>query len=155
MAAIRSTGNKTESALRAALHRLGLRYRKNRHDLPGRPDIVFSTQKVAVFVDGDYWHGRLLLEGGPDALESKVRRLSEPSQTYWRDKFTWRVQRDREITAALRREGWLVLRYWESDLKKDVNHSANLIAAAVRRRSKRDPSATRSRKAAGANPRDQ
>lgn len=137
MAAIRSTENRTETALRRALHGLGLRYRKYRNDLPGRPDIVFPKARVVVFVDGDYWHGRVLIDGGPDALETKVGRLAEPSRTYWRDKFTRRVQRDRDITAALRSKGWLVLRFWESDLRKDVDPAARRIATAVRRRCNR------------------
>lgn len=152
MSAIRSTGNLTETALRQALHGLGLRYRKYRNDLLGRPDIVFSGPRVAVFVDGDYWHGRLLIDGGPDALEAKVGRLAEPSRAYWRDKFTRRVQRDQEITTALRNDGWLVLRFWESDVKKNVDHAARRIAAAVRRRSKAD--ATQSPKASRANRQD-
>lgn len=134
MSAIRSTGNRTEVELRRALHALGLRYRTYRHDLPGRPDIVFPTQRVAVFVDGDYWHGRLLAEHGPAALEAKVSRLAEPSRTYWRNKLTRRVDRDRNITTRLNRDGWLVLRFWESDIRPDVAPAAQRIAAAVRRR---------------------
>lgn len=155
MAAIRSTENRTEAALRTALRRLGLRYRKYCRDLPGRPDIAFLMPRVAVFVDGDYWHGRLLIDGGTAGLEAKVARLAEPSRTYWRDKFTRRVQRDREITAALRSDGWLVLRFWESDLKTDVDRTARRIARAVLRRSNRSyAGATRSPKAGRANRRD-
>lgn len=134
MSAIRSTGNRTEVALRQALHALGLRYRKYRRDLPGRPDIVFPIERIAVFVDGDYWHGRILVEQGLAAVEKRIARLAEPSREYGRDKFTSRVARDRDVSAALRRDGWLVLRFWESDVKKELGPTALRIAAAVRRR---------------------
>lgn len=134
MRAIRSTENATEAALRSALHRLGLRFRKYRKALPGRPDIVFPRERVAVFIDGDYWHARLLVEAGPEALAQHLARLAEPSRVYWTDKFTRRVARDREVTGALRELGWAVLRYWESDVKRDVAGTARAVAEHVRQR---------------------
>jgi DNA mismatch endonuclease (patch repair protein) len=131
MSAIHSSENKTESALRKALHAVGLRYRKYCNDLPGRPDIVFGRARVAVFVDGDFWHGRLLVEEGLAALK---RRLRTPTRAYWITKFQRRVDRDVEVTRLLRSEGWLVLRFWESDIKGDVGRACQEIAAAVRRR---------------------
>jgi DNA mismatch endonuclease, patch repair protein len=131
MAAIRSTGNAVETALRRALHSRGLRFRKYRADLPGRPDIVFPRSRVAVFVDGDYWHCRVLVEQGPEALEATLRT---PSRDYWRDKFHRRVERDRQVTAALQGQGWLVLRYWESDVKKSIDLTAEKISRVVRSR---------------------
>lgn len=137
MAAIRSKNNKTEAALGRALHALGLRYRKYRADLPGRPDLVFPASRVAVFVDGDYWHCRLLVERGALALVAKLRRLPPESRRYWRDKFTRRVARDAAVTAALEQDGWLVIRRWESDVKADVGATAHAIAHAVRGRTPR------------------
>lgn len=133
MAAIRSRDNKTEAALGRALHAMGLRYRKYRADLPGRPDLVFPAARVAVFVDGDYWHGRLLVEGGRKSLAAKLRRLPPESRRYWRDKFTRRVARDAAVTAALEHDGWRVIRHWESDVKADVDAAARAIADEVRR----------------------
>src|SRR5579862_3298439 len=98
MSAIRSSGNKTETALRKALHKVGLRYRKYRADLPGRPDLVFMQAKVAVFVDGDFWHGRVLIEDGLAALKARLRT---PNRAYWLSKLQRRVARDREITKLL------------------------------------------------------
>lgn len=135
MAAIKSTENKTEVALRRALHARGLRFRKYQRVLPGRPDIVFPSSRVAVFVDGDYWHGRILVEAGPAALDSKFSRLSEPSRSYWTDKLTRRVQLDRKATSRLRKDGWLVLRFWESDIRGDIGPAVRRIYSAVRRRS--------------------
>lgn len=140
MGAIRSSENRTEAALRRALHGLGLRYRKYRVDLPGKPDIVFPTARVAVFVDGDYWHCRLLAENGARALAARLRRLPVENRRYWREKFTRRVERDREVTDALAGHGWLVLRYWESDVKKNVAAVADAVAARVRSRMPRSRS---------------
>lgn len=131
MSAIRSTGNRTEVALRSELHRLGLRFRKYAHHLPGRPDIVFPGPRVAVFVDGDYWHGRVLREKGRKALEGS---LKTSNRNYWLDKLERNAERDHKVTEALRSEGWLVMRFWESDVKGDVRGAAETIAFTVRNR---------------------
>jgi DNA mismatch endonuclease (patch repair protein) len=132
MAAIRATENRTERALRSALHRLGLRYRKYAATLPGRPDIVFPSKRVAVFVDGDYWHARVLQEKGSRAFRATVKKRA--TRSYWLAKLRRNVARDRAATKALREAGWLVIRLWESDTKRDVVRSAKRIARAVRRR---------------------
>lgn len=134
MSAIRSTENKTEAALRRGLHALGLRYRKYAVGVPGKPDIVFRREMVAVFVDGDYWHARVFREGGAAALRASIRN---PNIDYWLDKFFRNVSRDDAVTAELKRRGWLVVRVWESDLKRDLSQTANRIARSVRRRRKR------------------
>lgn len=135
MSAIRSGENRTEVALRRALHAMGLRYRKYAKDLVGRPDIVFPRSRVLVFVDGDYWHARELVEDRGNSLRSRLKRLSEPSRVYWTTKFERRVARDREITELLQREGWMVIRLWESDVRADLGRAALRIARSVRRRS--------------------
>lgn len=131
MSAIRSSENRAERALRKTLHATGLRYRKYAPTLPGRPDIVFPKEKVAVFVDGDFWHCRVLVEQGLTVLEATLRT---PTREYWLEKFLRRVDRDRNVTATLRSQGWLVLRFWESDIKGDVLAAADRIVAAVERR---------------------
>ncbi len=107
MRAIKRTGTKPEVALRSALHRLGYRYRKDhRLDLADgvrvRPDIVFTARKVAVFVDGCFWHAC------PD-------HGREPSvnQWYWAPKLRRTVERDRAADTALAAAGWRVVRLWE------------------------------------------
>src|SRR4051812_29956748 len=95
MSAIRAFNPRTETALRKALHRRGLRFRKYASGLLGRPDIVFRSERVAVFVDGDYWHARVLREDGMAALEAKLR---SPTRSYWVQKFTRRVSFDDEVT---------------------------------------------------------
>lgn len=131
MSAIRSRDNRTEVALRQRLFALGMRYRLHPNTVFGRPDIVFSRERVAVFVDGDYWHARALREHG---LQSLKRRLKDAANDYWINKFTRRVVRDDEVTATLRYFGWIVIRLWESDLRRDLEPSAAMIVAAVRDR---------------------
>ena len=114
MSAIRSTGGKTEVALRSLLHRRGLRFRKNYAKLIGKPDIVFPTARVAVFIDGDYWHARVLRERGPEALYAQMKTAN---RDYWIDKFTKRVKRDDEVTAVLEADGWTVLRFLDCSPK--------------------------------------
>lgn len=95
-----------EVALRSALHRRGLRFRCGRAVLAGdvrvRPDIVFVTERVAIFVDGCYWHG--CPEHGT---------LPRANSDYWRQKFERNLARDRRVNEALRRAGWRVVRIWE------------------------------------------
>ena len=130
MSAIRSTGGKTEVALRSILHRRGLRFRKNYAKLMGKPDIVFLGARVAVFIDGDYWHARVLREQGPEALQDQMKTAN---RGYWIDKFTKRVDRDDEVTTALQEEGWTVVRIWEADARADLEGAADLFEAVVRR----------------------
>lgn len=117
MRAIRSKENQSERRLRSELHRMGLRFRKYASDIPGKPDIVFVREKIAVFVDGDYWHARLLRESGEAALEAYLKKAE--GKDYWRRKFARRIERDDEISAELHRLGWTVVRLWESEVKKD------------------------------------
>lgn len=135
MGAIRATGNKTETALRKELHRMGLRYRKYVPGLPGRPDIVFPGPRVAVFVDGDYWHGRMLREQG---LEAFAVRMKTANRGYWLEKMQRNTTRDYKVTAALEAEGWQVVRLWESEVKRDIPAAAGRVAEVVQaRRSER------------------
>lgn len=131
MAAIRSKNNRTEVALRKSLHALGLRFRVHATGIIGKPDIVFSRLRIAVFVDGDYWHSRLLQEKGLKALK---KTLVTPTRAYWLEKFQRNVRRDLQVSSELKAAGWLVLRFWESDLKRDLRPAVKRIGAAVRRR---------------------
>ena len=134
MSAIRSTGGKTEVALRSILHRRGLRFRKNYAKLSGKPDIVFPAAWVAVFIDGDYWHARVLREKGPATLQDQMKTAN---RGYWIDKFTKRVDRDDQVTASLEEDGWTVVRIWETDARADLESAADVIEGAVRRGTRR------------------
>jgi DNA mismatch endonuclease (patch repair protein) len=112
--------------LRRALTRLGLRYRLHAPELPGHPDIVFRRCRVAVFCDGDYWHGRDL-----EYRLSKLRAGNNPD--YWVAKISRNVQRDLETNEALKAAGWVVLRFWESDIRKDADTLASIVESALAR----------------------
>ena len=130
MSTIRSKDNVAERALRRALWHLGLRYRLYSSRLAGTPDIVFASAETAVFVDGDFWHGRVFLERGEAALRSMFKRRT----AWWVAKIKRNVLRDREVTRCLRADGWTVIRVWEKDILGDVGGSAARIARMVRQR---------------------
>lgn len=129
MRVIRGRDNRAELQLRKALWKRGLRYRLYDGSLPGKPDIVFRWARVAVFVDGDYWHGRVLREGGPDGLRNLIRG---DRFDYWRERFERNVRRDERVTRALRQNGWTVIRIWESEVLADLSAAAERIEEAVR-----------------------
>lgn len=109
MKAIRSSETKIEQILRKALWHEGIRYRKNYNKLIGKPDIVITKYKIAIFCDGDFWHGK-------DSCENIIAS----NKKYWLEKIKKNKERDLETTMALRDNGWTVLRFWESDIKKSI-----------------------------------
>ena len=116
-----------ELVLRRALWALGLRYRVDVRTLPGRPDIVFARERVVVFCDGDFWHGRDLSE----RLSKLQRGHNAP---YWTSKISTNVARDRRHDADLLADDWLVLRFWETDIVKAPASVAQQIAITLRDR---------------------
>ena len=113
MAHIKSTNTKPERLLRLALWHRGIRYRKNWRKLPGSPDIAITKYKIAVFVDGDFWHAR----GHEQAPGEQVAT----NKDFWKKKLARNVERDKEVNDQLTQDGWLVLRFWESDIKKNID----------------------------------
>ncbi len=128
MSAIRSKENRTEVALRKALFARGFRYRKYSAGVPGRPDIVFRKEKIVVFVDGDFWHARMLREGGNDAL---MKHFKPSQHSYWLPKFARRIQRDDYVTRLLKEDGWTVIRIWESEASADLEGAADEVATII------------------------
>lgn len=123
MKAQRTRDTGPELALRRLLHRRGLRYRVDHRPLRGvrrRADVVFTRARVAVFVDGCFWHGCPEHGTWPKA-----------NATWWREKIEANRKRDRATDERLREAGWLPLRVWEHE---DVATAANGIEAAVRSR---------------------
>lgn len=110
---IRSTNTKPEIMLRKALWHRGIRYRKNWRRLTGCPDIVLTRHRIAIFVDGDFWHAR----GCQDRPGSQI----DTNKAYWQKKLARNVERDKEVVDSLTEQGWLVLRFWESDIKKNLD----------------------------------
>lgn len=134
MAAVRYRDNRAEVALRKSLFARGLRYRLYSRHLVGKPDITFVSARVVVFVDGDFWHGRGLIESGTRAVRRQVRGAR---QDWWVAKLKRTVQRDRHVTRELRRSGWKVLRFWESDVLKDIERVTRRVAGVVAQRASR------------------
>ena len=130
MSRVRGRDTRMEIQLRSALHRAGYRFRKNDRRLLGKPDIVFSRAKVAVFVDGDFWHARILKEHGITAL----RKSKDYNREFWVAKLRSNYERDRIVTAELKRRGWLVVRIWENDLKKRMDACLKRVTVALERR---------------------
>src|SRR5438034_10779464 len=115
-----------EMSLRRELTERGLRYRCNVRSLPGSPDIVFSKQRVAVFVDGDFWHGWRL-----PVWEHKL-------SPFWRKKLRENRNRDARNFRRLRARGWSVVRIWQHDVTGDIDECIVRIKAALRRRNGND-----------------
>jgi DNA mismatch endonuclease, patch repair protein len=109
MSRIRGVDTGVEVALRSRLHRLGYRFRKHVRRLPGRPDVVFAAERVAVFVDGDFWHGW------------RFPRWSSKLQPFWSTKIAINRARDRANHRRLRSLGWTVLRVWEHQVERDID----------------------------------
>ena len=112
MQRIKSKNTKVEILLRKALWHKGISYRKNYKLLPGTPDIAITKYRIAIFVDGDFWHAR----GHQEAPGEQIGT----NQVFWEKKLKRNVERDREVNEALLDLGWIVLRYWESDIVKNM-----------------------------------
>jgi DNA mismatch endonuclease, patch repair protein len=122
MQAVRSRDTAAELALRRLLHARGLRYRVDAPPLAGlrrRADLVFAGPRVAVFVDGCFWHG----------CPEHGRRRTGVNEWYWPGKIAGNVARDRDTDRRLADAGWRVVRVWEHD---DVDRAADRVEAAVR-----------------------
>ncbi len=126
MQAIRSKDTSIELALRKALWERGIRYRKNYKKLIGKPDIAITKYKIAVFCDSDYWHGY--------DWENRNQRIKS-NRDYWVPKIERNMERDREVTSALQSEGWLVIRFWEWQIKKHLDECVEEVLRAVSTRS--------------------
>lgn len=119
MSHIRSKDTKPEVLLRKALWKRGIRYRKNYAALPGKTDIALTRYKIAIFVDGDFWHAR----GHQDSPGEQVASNKE----YWQKKLRNNVERDKAVNDILTEDGWLVLRFGSSDVMKHLDECINQI----------------------------
>ena len=127
----RRDGGRAERLLRKLLWQRGLRFRVHVRGLPGEPDIVFPRQRLCVFCDGDFWHGR-------DWPTLRMRLETRANPGYWIPKIARNIQRDAERTDALQRRGWSVLRLWETEILHDPDRATSAIAAAIGRASAQD-----------------
>jgi DNA (cytosine-5)-methyltransferase 1 len=125
LARSRAKDTKCERELRSALWRMGFRFQKNVRNLPGKPDIVFRERRVAVFCDGDFWHGR-------NWRQRKRKLLKGANYSYWVMKIKANIDRDKRHNKQLQQQGWTVIRIWEKDILSDVQSAANGVAEVLR-----------------------
>ena len=123
--ATRATGTGPEVMLRSALWRRGLRFRRNKKNLPGKPDVVFAGPKLAVFCDGDFWHGK-------DWEVRREKLLCGSNPEYWIAKIESNMARDTRVRSELEAMGWRVVRVWESEVRRDTSAIADQIEELVR-----------------------
>ena len=109
---IHSKNTKIEVILRKALWNAGFRYRKNYEKLPGKPDIALTKYKIAIFCDGEFFHGK-----DWEVLKPKLEKGNNPD--FWIKKITRNQQRDEEVNKQLLFMGWTVIRFWGNEIKKN------------------------------------
>ena len=125
MQAIRSKDTSIELRMRKALWQCGVRYRKNYKKLVGKPDIAITKYRIAVFCDSDYWQGY--------DWENRNQRIKS-NRDYWVPKIERNMKRDREVTATLQEEGWLVLRFWEWQIRKQLDECVEEVLQSIEAR---------------------
>lgn len=111
MAKVKLKNGNAETILAKRLWHLGFRYRKNDKQLPGSPDIAVLKYHIAIFVDGEFWHGK-----DWEARKTGLKKNRE----YWIEKIEENIARDMRVDAELNTLGWRVLRYWEKDVLSSV-----------------------------------
>lgn len=120
MATVRSSDTRPELVLRQALRDAGLRgYRVHRRDIPGRPDIAWVGRRIAIFVDGAFWHGH------PSAF------TPGKSGEFWDKKITSNIERDRRVNIILKEKGWDVIRFWDFEILEDPGACALKVKVAL------------------------
>ena len=125
MQAVKNKDSQIEILLRKELWSRGIRYRKNSNKIFGKPDIVFIGKKIAVFCDSEFWHGYNWEERKKDF---------KSHQEFWIPKIERNIERDQEVTKKLEAEGWIVLRFWGNQIKKNVTQCADIIEKAYKER---------------------
>lgn len=124
MSHIRSKNTSIEVLLCKELRKRGYGYRKNYNELPGKPDIVLTKYKIAIFCDGEFFHGK-------DWASQKERVQQGNNPEYWISKIERNMARDEEINRELLHLGWIVLRFWGKDIRKHMDSCVNEIENAI------------------------
>ena len=123
MSRVRSKNTRPEMIVRSCVYRMGYRYRLHRKDLPGCPDLVFTSRKKVVFVNGCYWHRHKCKKG---------RSIPETRKKFWQTKLEGNKERDKQNRRKLNNLGWKVLVIWECQTKnpeKVINKISNFLKA--------------------------
>lgn len=118
MKKVKSKGSEIEILLQKELWRRGLRYRKNVKTIEGKPDIAFIGKKIAVFCDSEFWHGY--------DWENRKNDIKS-NQDFWIPKIERNIQRDVDVTQKLQSDGWVVLRFWGKEIKKNLEGCADIV----------------------------
>lgn len=118
MANVSLKGGASETALAKAIWRNGFRYRKNYKAIPGSPDIAITKYKVAVFVDGEFWHG--------EDWENRKNKLKN-NREYWIEKIEENIARDRRNDLLLYEMGWIPIHFWEKDVKRNLQKCVDKV----------------------------
>ena len=121
---IRSKDTTIEVLLRKSLWKKGYRYRKNYDKLPGKPDIAITKYKIAIFCDGEFFHGK-----DWEVLKPRLERGN--NSEYWIKKISRNMVRDDEINKRLLFEGWTVIRFWGNDIKKNIDECVRVVEEVI------------------------
>ena len=121
---IRSKDSVIEKKLRKALWDRGYRYRKNYKDLPGKPDIVLTKYKIAIFCDGEFFHGK-----DWEILKSRLEKSN--NSEFWKRKIKRNMERDEEVNKQLLFLGWTVIRFWGKDIMKNTEECIRVVEEAI------------------------
>ena len=124
MSGVHSENTNIEVKLRKALWEKGYRYRKNVKELPGKPDIVLTKYRIAIFCDSEFWHGK-----DWEVLRPKLEKGSNPD--FWVNKIERNRQRDSRINKELLFLGWTVIRFWGTDILKKTDECIEVIEETV------------------------
>ena len=126
MRTVAASSTEPEKIFRRALRRNGIRsFRVCDEALPGKPDIVIPSRKLAIFIDGDFWHGNQYRVRKRLTLEQQLQGVNNSG--YWNRKIGTNIVRDLNVTAQLLEAGWRVARFWESDIRQDVESCVRVV----------------------------
>lgn len=125
MRRVKNKDSDIELLLRKELWQRGIRYRKNVRKIYGNPDIVFIGLKIAVFCDSEFWHGYNWEERKKDF---------KSNQDFWIPKIERNIERDKEVNEKLKADGWIVIRFWGKEIKKETKKCADIIENALKER---------------------
>lgn len=134
MRSVKHEGTKAEIYFRKLLWQEGYRYRKNWRALPGKPDIALTKYKIAIFIDGEFWHGKGYDGEGYDRKKHhslKEQLESGHNAKFWTHKIERNMQRDLEVEAELNGLGWRVIRFWCNDVLTDPEACLQVIRESV------------------------
>lgn len=121
---IRAKDTEIEVILRRALWKKGYRYRKNYCKLPGKPDIVLTKYKIAIFCDGEFFHGK-----DWNMLKAKLEKSN--NSKFWIDKISRNIERDEEINKKLIYGGWTVIRFWGKEIKNHTDECVKVVEESI------------------------